>query len=278
MKRDDKRTLIVILIVCVICCIVIFVAGRKSNVEKLSYVDDYSTFFSITREVNDYIDYMNDYNKLNDILDSKYLEKNSIRGNNIYSPLSEISTNGIEYVKIGNNFLYFVKGKIIENDLDSINIVNDNFLVLVLNDLSSSSYSIYPVDDDNYKKVINSIKKINVDSNSNNKIVVSDSLSDVEVCKLYFSDFISMILNNTGDAYDFLNEEMRKRFDDKNSFVKYINENMNKVTSLSKLCKKEEYKDTRVYNVIDNNDNSYTFSENGVMNYKVNFYFKNNDD
>ena len=117
-----------------------------------------------------------------------------------------------------------------------------------------------------------------INRNTNNGIIISENLDDVDVCKLYFSDCISMILNNTGDAYDFLNEEMRKRFDDKNSFVKYINENMNKVTSLSKLCKKEEYKDTRVYNVIDNNDNSYTFSENGVMNYKVNFYFKNNDD
>ena len=65
MKKDDKRTLIVVLVVCIICGIIIFITSRKSNVEKLSYLDDYSTYFSVTREVNNYINYlaMNDSNK-----------------------------------------------------------------------------------------------------------------------------------------------------------------------------------------------------------------------
>ena len=158
MKKDDKRTLIVVLIVCIICGIIIFLASRKSNFDKLSYVEDYSTYFSITREVNNYISYMaiND-SSVNSLLDNNYIDDNI--SDNKYSVLSELSANGIEYAKIGSNYLYFVKGKIIENDFDTVNVIDDNFMVLVLNDLSSNSYSIYPVNGDNYKKIINGIRR-----------------------------------------------------------------------------------------------------------------------
>lgn len=279
MKKDDKKTLIVVLIVCIICGLIIFFTSRKSNTDKLVYVNDYSTFFSITREVNNYISYMVTNNdNVKTLLDDRYLESNTIIDSKNYSVLSELSTNDIEYVKIGNNYLYLVKGKIIENDFDSTNIIDDNYMILVLNDISNNTYSLYPVNNDNYKKVINSIKKINIDSNPNNKMIESENITDVQICKLYFSDYVSKLFNNTEDAYEMLNDSMKKRFDTYEEFNKYISDNVNKITSSSKLCNMDEYKDNRVYTVIDNNDNSYSFSENGVMNYKVNFYFKSNEE
>ncbi len=279
MKKDDKKTLIVVLVVCIICGLIIFFTSRKSNTDKLVYVNDYSTFFSITREVNNYISYMVTNNdNVKSLLDDRYLDSNTIIDSKNYSVLSEVSTNNIEYVKIGKNYLYLVNGKIIENDFDSTNIIDDNFKIVVLNDVSNNTYSLYPVNSDNYKKVINSIKKINIDSNPNNKMIESENITDVQICKLYFSDYVSKLFNNTKDAYEMLNDSMKKRFNTYEEFNKYVDDNISKITSSSKLCNMDEYKDNRVYTVIDNNDNSYSFSENGVMNYKVNFYFKSNEE
>lgn len=62
MKKDDKRTLFVVLIVCIICVIIILFVNRKSNYEKIYPINDYSTYFSVVREINNYIGFiaMND--------------------------------------------------------------------------------------------------------------------------------------------------------------------------------------------------------------------------
>ncbi len=281
MKRDDRKTLIVILIICVICCLIVFLVNRKSNVDKLSFVDDYSTFFSVTREVDNYINYIakDDRSSIINLLDNKYISNSNVdelKFDN-YTSFTSLDSRNISYVKIGKNYLYLVKGKIIEVNYDTTIIIDDDFMILVLNDTLNNSYSVYPVNGKNFEEIINSIKKINIDSNDVNGIIKSNQLSDVDVCKLYFSDYVNKLLNNTREAYDMLNSDMKKKFDGYEDFDKQINDNLDKITSLSKLCKKDEYKDGRVYSVIDNNENSYFFTENGVMNYKVDFYFKNTD-
>ena len=267
MKKDDKKTLIVILVVCVICGAIIFLASRKNNFEKLAIVNDYSTFFSVTQEVNNYINYiaMGNMTTINDLLNSKFIKNNTdnlILYDN-YSPLTSLKVNRIDYVKIGKNYLYFVVGVIVDNGFESVKIIDDNFKVLVLHDLLSNSYSIYPVNNDNYKNTINSIKNINVVNNNENEIITIKSVKDIDICKLYFSNFVSKLLNNTEDAYNLLGDTSKKKYPTYEYFKKYINDN--------------EYKDSRVYSVIDSNDNSYTFTENGVMNYRVNFYFNNRE-
>lgn len=281
MKKDDRKTLIVVIAVCLICVLIIFLTSRKSNTDKLVLVNDYSSFFSVVREVNDYIGYFADKDNIsvNYLLDDKFLvDNNNFVIDNNYSVLTEVNVSSMEFVKIGDNYLYFVKGKIVENDFDNSTIIDDDYMVVVLNDISNNSYSIYPVNEDNYKKVINGIRKINIDSNSVNKMIKSDNFTDVQICKLYFSSYVSKLYNNTKEAYNLLSDNMMKRFNNYEEFGKYINENLSKITSSSKLCNMNEYKDSRVYTVIDNNDNSYSFSENGVMNYKVNFYFKSDEE
>lgn len=277
MKKDDKRTLIVVLVVCIICGIIIFFASRKSNIDRMAPVKDYSTFFSITSETEKYISYiaMDDYDNIKSLLDSSFIDSNNNGmefGN--YSPLSSLSTDSIDYIGIKDNYLYLVKGKIVENGFDSSNVIEDNFMVIVLNDTSSKSFSIYPVNNDNYEKVINSIKKINIDRNSINEIISTGDFTDVQICKLYFSDYVSKLINNMKDAYEFLGDDMKEKFKSYEEFNAYIKNNIKKISTSSKLCKMEEYDDSRVYSVIDSNDNSYTFTEKGVMNYKVYFNFK----
>ncbi len=281
MKKDDKKTLIVILIICIICCFIVFILTRKSNTDKLSFVDDYSTFFSVTGEVDNYINYIakNDKNNIIKLLDKEYINSNNIEELEFdnYTSFTSFEPKKIDYVKIGKNYLYLVNGIIIDIDYYTTTIIDDNFMVLVLNDVLNNSYSVYPVDSKNYEETIDSIKKINIDNNDVNVMIKSKQLSDTEVCKLYFSDYVSKLLNNTRAAYDILDGEMKKKFASYDDFDKQIKDNLDKFTSLSKLCKKDEYKNGRIYSVIDNNENSYFFTENGVMNYTVSFYFKKAD-
>lgn len=273
MKRDDMRTLFVVLVVCIICGIIIFFVSRKSNVEKLSYLDDYSTFFSVTSEVNRYIGYiaMNDSNKISSLLDNKY--NNSYIDSNSYSLFTSLNSSGIEYVNIGKNYLYLVKGKIIENGFDNVDIIDNNYMILVLHDVSSNCFSIYPVNSDNYKRVVNGIRKISINNNEYNSIISTEEFDDVQVCKLYFSDYYDKLFNDRNEAYNLLSDDMKKKFSDYDEFNTYIKDNVSKISSSSKLCKMTEFKDGRSYSVIDSNDNNYVFTENGVMNYKVDFYF-----
>ena len=52
-------------------------------------------------------------------------------------------------------------------------------------DFDNSTYAVYPLSDkDDYKKIIDSIKKINIDSN--NRTVKSDLITKEKICVLYY--------------------------------------------------------------------------------------------
>ena len=285
MKKDDKRTIIVVSIVCVICVTIIFFFSRKSNVERLAAVDDYATYFSVTDIVDEYIDYLSseDEDNLLNILYSEYIVNNNINDSNVLDYLSDypetasFSSNNIYSVNIGKNYLYYVTGKIIEIGYNVTNIIDDNFKIVILNDVSNNSYSIYPVDGSNYENVINSIKRIKISNNSSNKMIVNSNPSDVQICKIYFSNFTSKLLYDINDAYGMLSDDMKKEFTSAKELEKFINDNISTFSYSSKLCNKKEYDDSRVYTVIDENDNVYYFNETGVMNYTVRFYLKSGE-
>ena len=50
-----------------------------------------------------------------------------------------------------------------------------------------------------------------------------------------------------------------------------------KITTDADKCLFETVGDKRIYTVIDKNGNRYVFRENGIMNYKVNFYLNDEE-
>ena len=70
---------------------------------------------------------------------------------------------------------------------------------------------------------------------------------------------------------------MKKKYVNSGSYEKYIISNLNLISTTADKCKLDEYEDKRIYTVIDNNDNMYKFTENGIMNYVVDFYLKENE-
>ena len=284
-SRDDIKTFSVILVVCIICVIIAFILNIKSNMDKLKPVDEYNVFFSNVNYINDYIGYIGNKDNVGvyNLLDKKYIEKNNITYDNVfdkikyYSSDSLLKATNMSYFQIGKNFVYYIEGKIYRNTYDEQILIDDNFSIIVMTDYNNLSFSLYPIDD-NYKDIINNIKKFNIINNGYNNINKSDLITKEQVCAIYMSDFYNNIFNNIDSAYNYLSDDMKKMYVDVNSYKNYIINNYDMFSSTADKCSLNEINNKKVYTVIDSNGNSFVFTEESVMNYKVEFYLKEVND
>ena len=282
MKKDDIRTFVTIAVICTLIVGIVLIVNRKSNSEKLEEVNEYNTFFTITSYINNYISSSSNASKLYDLTYTDYINKNNITENTIneflenYTINSSVNVTDMKYVKIKNNYVYYVKGKIYQNIYDGSEVINNNYQTLVLVDFDTLSYAIYPIDTD-YKKVLDKIKKVNIENNKNNDIKKSELITKEQICVIYLSDFVSNINENIGLSYNNLSKIMKERFPIFKDYEDYINNNIEKITSEADKCLLENVGKNRVYTVIDKNGNKYTFTEKNIMNYEVNFYLKDSN-
>lgn len=281
MKKDDIRTFITIAIICAIIVGIVLIINRKSNSEKLEEVNEYNTFFTITNYINTYISSSSNTSKLYDLTYIDYINRNNITENTInkflenYTINSSIKVTDMKYVKIKNNYVYYVKGKIYKNTYNGSEVINNNYQTLVLVDFDTLSYAIYPIDTD-YKKVLDKIKKVSIENNRNNNVKKSELITKEQICVIYLSDFVSNINENIELSYNNLSKIMKERFPIFKEYEDYINNNIEKITTEADKCLLEKIGNNRVYTVIDKNENKYIFTEKSVMNYEVSFYLKDN--
>lgn len=282
MKKDDIKTFITIIIICTLIVGLVLILNRKSNSEKLEVVNDYNSFFTTTNYVNNFLSYSKDSSKLYDVIYSSYIDDNNITKDNIFDYIKSyqgdvsIKVTDMKYVKVKDNYIYYVKGKLYQSTFDSVEVIEDNFEVVVLVDINTSSYGIYPIDDNDYKDIINGIKKIKIDNNSNNVVKTSSSISKEQMCVVYLSDYIDKLNNDINSAYDVLSNSMKEKYVSLDNFRMYINNNLNRITTDADKCSLENVKNKRIYTVLDKNSNKYVFVETNIMNYKVDFYLYDN--
>lgn len=287
MKKDDIKTLIVVLIICAICVgLVLIINGRKKdNTTKFEDVAEYSTFFSITNFVNSYLNYLsnNDSKAVYSMLYNDYIIENNINENNVLDKLQKYGTDSIislkvrnmQSININNNYIYYIQGQLLKNTYDNTEKIDDNFKILLLTDYNNITSSIYPLNDEDYQKIINKIKDINIEKNNYNEIKKSELVSNEQICVLYLSDYVNMMISDIDEAYELLSDSMKEKFPDIKSYQTYINNNVNKITTAADKCHVEG---SRIYTVIDKNNNKYTFNESSVMNYKVSLSFDEIED
>ena len=282
-KKDDIRTFIVVVCVCVICIVLGIILSIKSNFEKLEPVDKYDIFFSTVSNINSYINYISSDNNtaVYNLLDKNYIEEKGITSDNVldivdrYNIGSSLKITNMDYVKVGEDYIYYINGMIYEMGFESEEIVDDHFSIIVIKDNDNMSYSLYPIDDDtDYEKYINDIKEISIDINSNNIITKSETISKEQVCGVYLSDFYYGIFSNIDNSYRLLSDDMKDIYTNVDEYEKYINDNISKLSSTADKCKMDEIDDNRIYTVIDEKGNIYMFTEESIMNYKVEFYLK----
>lgn len=283
MKKDDIRTFITILIICALIVGLVLILNRKSNSEKLEVVNEYNTFFTTSGYVNNYLNYSSDSSKLYDLLYSDYIDKNNITVDNIltniksYPKNSTIKVTEMKYVKVKNDYIYYIKGKIYQNTFDGKELIDDNFDVVAVLDFDTLSYAIYPIENDNYKEVIDKIKKIEIENNKYNSIKKSELITKEQICVIYLSDYIDKIYNDIDLSYKILSKSMKEKYTTLEEYKNYINNNIDKITTEADKCSLEKIGNNRLYTVIDKNKNKYIFNEESIMNYEVDFYLYDNN-
>lgn len=283
MKKDDIRTFITIIIICTLIVGIVLILNRKSNSEKLEVVNEYNTFFTTSGYVNNYLNYSSDSSKLYDLLYSDYIDKNNITIDNIltniksYPKNSTIKVTEMKYVKVKNDYIYYIKGKIYQNTFDGKELIDDNFDVVAVLDFDTLSYAIYPIEDDNYKEVIDKIKKIEIENNKYNSIKKSELITKEQICVIYLSDYIDKIYNDIDLSYKILSKSMKEKYTTLEEYKNYINNNIDKITTEADKCSLEKIGNNRLYTVIDKNKNKYIFNEESIMNYEVDFYLYDNN-
>lgn len=282
MRKDDIKTFVTIVIVCLVIVVLVLILNHKSNSDKLETVNEYNTFFTVTSYVNDYINNISnqDSSSLYDVLYSDYIDKKNITLNNIYNNIEEYPINSsvkvikMEYVKVKNDYIYYVEGKVNQITFDGKQEIDNNFKVVVITDFDTLSFAIYPLQEkDNYKKIIDSIKKIKIEDNKNNKIKNSSLVSKEQICVFYLSDYVDKINNNIEEAYNLLSDQQKKQYT-LDKYKEFINANIDKITTDADKCSLELSGTNRVYKVIDINKNKYTFTEKNIMNYNVSLYLE----
>lgn len=285
MKKDDIKTLIVIVIVCAICLILVLIFSREKNTDKLEAVKEYNTYFSVTNYMNSYISYLsnNDGEAVYSMLSKEYISKNNINQNNVFNIVDTYDPNSLLTLKItsikqvkvtSSSYIYYIKGQLLKNTFDNTEIINNNYEVLLLADYKTLSESVYPLEGNNYEKIINSIKKVNIEKNEYNKIKSSSLTNSETICVLYLSDYVDKLNNDIEESYKLLNDNMKEKYATIDMFKAYLEVNKEKITTKAEKCAKEG----NSYMVIDANNNNYTFYEESVMNYKVSFSFDETED
>lgn len=280
--KDNIKTFIVIFIICAICLLLVIFLNKKTNYEKLTYVNEYSEFFSISNYINKYINYVSNKNTeaTFSLLDKNYLEDKLINKENIFNIIKQyekgvsVNITDIKYVNIKNNIIYYVHGNLIKNNYDEIIKLNDSFDVIFLFDKENNTYSIYPLDNDNEDK-INKIKEVKIEKNSYNIFENKNKIVKERICSFYLSNYLNLLDNDLKEAYKITSDKMKIRYNNYESFKEYINNNINNISSTADKCKLDEYKKERVYSVIDKNGNKYVFTEKNILNYEIDIYINN---
>lgn len=246
-------------------------------------VKEYSYFFSVVNILNNYLNYIHDKNNeaLMQILHPEYIDFYSIDNNNLYDYLGDFGDNlqvsfkaKMMTYKIydDNNYLYYVKGDIIGNNFEDSKVVFSDAMFLVNIDYDNVTYAIYPLD---YRYEVLPIEKPEkkISLNNYNELVGSNIITKDFICSLYLNDFIDKI-NNNEDTYYLLSDDFRrKQYPKKDNYLSFMANNKDKLNYQVYSCSSLSGT-SHVYEVKDMNFNSYTFIEESIMNYKVEFTIK----
>ena len=256
---------------------------QEPEPEKIPYdmqtVTEYSYFFSVVNILNKYLGYLADQNTeaLYQVLHPDYQSLNKINDSNLYNNVGNFKDKILSfkakimaYKTYNNCYLYYVKGDIINNNFEDSNILKNNAMFLVNIDYDNLSYAIYPLNDISEDLPIKE-PELEITLNNYNELQGSNIITEDYICNLYLNDFIEKINNNPSDTYSLLNNDFRKKqYPTIEDYLNFISNHKDKFNSQVYSCSSLSGT-SHVYEVKDMNFNSYTFTEESIMNYKVEF-------
>lgn len=278
-KMNIKSYLILFAFFAIIIVVVLYFsfkeADKKRAYTELEMIEDKSLFFSISTNINQFLSYVSDNNTnaIMNVLDKNYIDQNINDINNLILidnskfKTSSFSPKLMYTAGYNQHFKYFVKGYLKHNVYEEETYVKGEVYFLLNHDIEKNIFSIEIIDKNQFDNYINSseFNYSEIVANDNNKFSYT-SITDENMAILYYNDFYNNMISNPKLAYDFITSDTKsKYFATYNEFEERIKQDDN----FQELSVREYNINNEIYTVIDNKNNKYIFTANGVMNYYV---------
>ena len=315
--RNLKRyiiTLVVVLIIILLFIAIINYIGKEDEVRigeiegdietELVRLDNYNTYYSIEKMMNNYYLYLRVQNKtaVYSLLDKEYMEQNSINEDNVINKISneKNTEDGINvkevYVKQDlQNPTFLIKTNV-KKDINQIS------YYIFYQDNEQGAFAIKPIKEEEYNSYVQRLVELEIKGNkiqrNNYNRVLNRTLEEEELVEKYFEDYLQNALYNVEEAYKLLDEEYsQKKFGNIEEYKKYLNNRQEQLTSMDYNSIKElqdfkteeeyieylsnlktaglekyqinEYEDYTQYICIDDYGNSYIFNSTSAFQYVV---------
>lgn len=319
-KKYTWIKIIVILLVILICIVLLlyFLINRNSKnivgdegnytptdttpvklVENMKEVDVRSYYYIIKNIVNNYSDYVVQYNTdtyysraegeveisdedrqayldiIYNLYDKEYMEQNNITKNDLiedikqYDDADEIEIKKMYYQDMSEDItIYIVQTTL----LNKHKYIDKEVILAIKLDKKNGTFAIIPK---------NAYDKINLGEN----IKYSDSsiekniynqykfqiIDDLQIVEDLSEKYINTMLYNREQAYDLFSEEYRdKRFGSYENFSKFVENNLKEIAGISfEQYLVNTYDGYKEYVCKDQYENLYIFKDTSVMNFKV---------
>lgn len=291
MNKNDKVKFIIVgffmlLIIMVIIGTVTINKYNKTPVLNpdlnLTLVNDYSTFFAIANDANNYIRLVGEKNNkaVYDLLNSEYIDNENITIKNIFDKVETVEedtylkVSNVYFQNVSDSVLYYIDGVLMKSGYEEDTILNNNFGIYVLIDYNTDSYSVIPklLEENNLSPV--PLNKTTVEENNYNSIKSSGVIKNDTICNTYYTSFYNMLASDLSKAYLNLTDEFKIKYTFK-QFANYFEQNFDLLSTTVEQCSMLYKGDKRVYTVIDGNGNEFVFFESSILHYQIEFSLNN---
>lgn len=245
---------------------------------EIQKLNNHTTYNSIEKMFENLYMYGRVQNKtaVYSLIDEIYIQKNDIEMENVISRLSlndkkknQLKVKEIYEMQDLSYPTYFVKIYNREN-------INEKWYYILYMDNQQGAFSLEPISENEYNSYVHGnelfeIKEKIIEKNDYNKIL-RKSLSENEIAKKYFDDYIENALYNVEESYNSIEEEYRqKKFGNIEEYKRYLNSKKEQLISMGETTIKiredfqtedayREYinslKGLEKYRVIRNEDNT----------------------
>ncbi|MCM1052964.1 MAG: hypothetical protein NC483_03205 [Ruminococcus sp.] len=294
MEKNKKKVLIIVgFILIFIAGLAIFLSknlkspdkeSNKPNINEnpiktdITRLDDVSKYFGLQKLINDYYLMLsnNETIKLLSVLDNEYINDKAITSNNIYSiiksdyEMTTFTAKNIYYNPNSTTTYYFINGYLIDDEMMGENsnyYENINYLITV--DETNRNYTIMPLE--NNINIEDYAKKYNITqkeiSNSFNFSYIN--VSEETKLTSYLNEFLNLLIYDNNKAYNLLQDATKKEYQNANDFKNKMLDIYSRFSSKIFSYSKKENGNTIIYNIKDDNQNSITIIESGIMDYKI---------
>ena len=252
-----------------------------SNVDEVTtdftLLENESVFFGLSDIINHYLDsiMVRDTDELMTMLDEEYINEFNITTSNLYNYINQNYANAaytpkeIYYNPNSDVTYYFIDGYVMNYTVSATSFTSHvKFLVIV--DESTNRYVLRPIEADNLEDYIDSYN-IKVRELTTGNALATRTISEEEKITTYLSEFMNFLISEPNEAYELLTDSKKREFDSIANFESQVPDIYEALSSTVFSYAMSEEEDRTVYSVKDNNQNSITIYEYGIMNYQISF-------